>query len=197
MQLKYPVLGQTHDVEGYLWDVRDVRTTRHGFDLLFGSPAPRGRDGCGLPRLIATKSLIDFWEVNRLRPGTLFDLPAGRTTLKRVRYRFGFNHVEDRSAYWRARIHDLATMKPRDFALRHGVTPETAFEWRAKLVGRRARKLGWWRESEPLAILQSTLTPNEMCRKLGISRSHVQRLTARARSLMSAPTPQEETPCLR
>ena len=31
------------DVEGSLWDVRLIRDTKHGFDLLFGSPARPGR----------------------------------------------------------------------------------------------------------------------------------------------------------
>lgn len=49
------ILGQVRDVEGSLWDVRQIRDTKHGFDLLFGSPEPRlGSYKGGLPRLIAT-----------------------------------------------------------------------------------------------------------------------------------------------
>src|SRR5437868_5316687 len=87
MRHKYPVVGHVHDVDGALWGVRDVRGTKHGFDLLYGSPVSRfGSYVSGLPRLIATQPLWDFWDANRTkRDGAIYDLPAGRTTLKRVR----------------------------------------------------------------------------------------------------------------
>src|ERR1035438_59695 len=109
------ILGQVRDVEGSLWDVRQIRDTKHSFDLLFGSPEPRlGSYRGGLPRLIATQPLIDFWEANRTkRDGVLFDLPAGRTTLKRVRRRFGFNNLDDIAEFWMERIEDLDELSAR------------------------------------------------------------------------------------
>ncbi|MGD0499726.1 MAG: hypothetical protein ABSC23_14960 [Bryobacteraceae bacterium] len=87
------IIGHVRDVEGGLWDVRQIRDTKHGFDLLFGSPVPRlGSYRGGLPRLIATRPLIDFGDANRTKhDGVLYDLPAGRSTLKRVRHRLGFH----------------------------------------------------------------------------------------------------------
>lgn len=106
MKRKATILGQVRDVEGGLWDVRELRDTKHGFDLLFGSPVHHlGSYGGGLPRLIATRSLKNFWEVNRTkRDGVIFDLPAGRTTLKRVRRRLGFHSLKDLSKFWKKRI---------------------------------------------------------------------------------------------
>jgi hypothetical protein len=47
-RLKYPVIGQARDVLGRLWHVRDSRTTKHGFDLLFGSPDDANRRYWGI-----------------------------------------------------------------------------------------------------------------------------------------------------
>ena len=76
------ILGQVVDVEGSLCDLRQIRDTRHGFDLLFGSPTRPGVYRDGLPRLIATRALADFWEAHQTKQRVLFDLPAGRATLK-------------------------------------------------------------------------------------------------------------------
>jgi hypothetical protein len=176
------ILGQVRDVEGSLWDVRQIRDTKHSFDLLFGSPEPRlGSYRGGLPRLIATQPLIDFWEVNKTkRDGVLFDLPAGRTTLKRVRRRFGFNNLEDISEFWMERIEDLDELSAREFAMRHKVNIQVVFETRRKLLGNRARNPGWWRKPRPLKILRSNITLREMGEKLVISISHAKRLRDRA-----------------
>ncbi|MDQ2842168.1 MAG: hypothetical protein M3Y72_14235 [Acidobacteriota bacterium] len=177
------ILGQVRDVEGGNWDVRQIRDTKHGFDLLFGSPDDHGSYRGGLPRLIATQSLVDFWEANRTkRDGANFDLPAGRTTLKRVRRRLGFNCVDDVAEFWMERIEDLESLKPREFAVRHGVNVLVAFDRRLKLLGRRARQMGWWRKAGTIEILLSDVTLREMGEKLGISISQVFRLREQARA---------------
>ena len=144
MTLKFPICGQVQDVDRTLWDVRDVRTTKHGFDLHFGTPADEhGSYRGGLPRLIATKELWNFWDDNRSRgDGLLYDLPAGRTTLKRVRRRLGFNFVDDREDMWSRRVEDLASMLPRDFARKYGIKRSLAFGRRRKMTGTRVRSLG-------------------------------------------------------
>jgi hypothetical protein len=151
--------------------------------LLFGSPEARlGSYKGGLPRLIATRELIDFWEANRTKhDGVLFDLPAGRTTLKRVRHRFGFNSLDDRSEFWVERIEDLETLSAREFAMRHKVEVEVAIDTRRRLFGRRTRDPGWWRKPRPLKILLSNISLSQMGRKLRISISHAKRLRDRAR----------------
>jgi hypothetical protein len=185
---KYPVLGQVRDVEGGLWDVREIRDTKYGFDLLFGSPVSRlGIEPSGLPRLIATKALKEFWDVTKTRhDGLIFDLPAGRTTLKRVRRRLGFNHLKDQSKFWNERIHDLKTLSAREFSARHDVNVEVVFDRRTKLIGRRARQLGWWRKPRALKILLSDITLREIGEKLNIGTSQAKRLRDRARQLQES-----------
>lgn len=183
MRDKAIVLSHVHDVEGRLWGVKDVRTTKYGFNLLFGSPEVRpGVYDRGLPRLIATQELVDFWETNRLnlRDGIRFDLPAGRTTLKRMRGRLGFNYQDDRTAFWLERLEDLKTLRIAEFAKRHKVDRATAFDMRCKLLGSRARELGWWRTPPVLEILRSGITLREMGEKLGISISQAKRVRDRA-----------------
>jgi len=179
----YPIVGQAKDVEGQLWDIRDVRETRHGFNLHFGTPADdHGAFRGGSPRLIATKGLVDFWNANRTRGhGFLFDLPAGRTTLKRARRRLGFNYNDDVTEFWTDRLEDLETLPAREFAIRHGVVLDVTFERRRKMVGMRARPRGWWRTPEIRGILLADLTLIRIGRKLGIGISHAKRLRDRAR----------------
>ncbi len=182
MKRKYPILGEVRDVEGSLWYVRDVRTTKHGFDLLWGSPVTRLRNySGGLPRLIATQPLVDYWEANCTRhDGVLFDLPAGRTTLKRLRSRLRFNYHLDVAEFWKERIEDLDKLSAREFARRHNVELIAVFENRRKLLGRRARMMNWWQTPQPLEILRSSITLREMGEKLSISISQAHRLRRRA-----------------
>lgn len=182
-KLKFPIVGQVKDVDGTLWDVRDVRNTNHGFDLLFGTPAHNhGSYRGGLPRLIATSALLDFWDANRTKGhGFLFDLPAGRTTLKRVRRRLGFNQRHDVIEFWTDRIEDLASLPMSEFAARHGVGLSLAFDWRQKMVGKRARPIGWWRNPEVCGILLSGLTLTKIGRRLNISISQAKRLRDQAK----------------
>jgi hypothetical protein len=180
---KYPPSGvQVWDVDHDLWDVREARATKHGFDLLFGSPAstPLGSAITGLPRLISTPALRDYWEQNRTkRHGEVFDLPAGRTTLKRARKRLGFNVVDDTEAFFRRRKGDLKKLSARKFAEKHEVDFHVAMAWRLRLVGRKARPLGWWRDESVLAILRQPITHREAGEQLGIKTSHVHRLRVR------------------
>jgi len=175
------ILGQVRDVEGGLWDVRQIRDTKHGFDLLFGSPEPRlGSYRGGLPRLIATQPLVDYWEAHRAKRDVAFDLPAGRTTLKRVRRRLGFNYLDELSEFWNERIEDLEELSAREFAVRHKVNIDVVFDTRRKLLGNCARDPGWWRKPRPLKILRSKITLREMGEELDISISHAKRLKDRA-----------------
>lgn len=197
-QLKYPVVGEVIDVNGDWWDVRDVRSTRHGFDLCFGNPAnERGVFDSGLPRLIATKPLWDFWEANQTKSnGFLYDLPAGRTTLKRLRKRLGFNFNEDRREFFMDRIEDLDSLRSSEFAVKHAVETHVASGWRRRIIGLRTRKSGWWRKAKVRRILLSNLTLREAGRKLGIGISHAKRLRDRVKleaQLLSIPVDDKVT----
>jgi hypothetical protein len=182
-RLMFPVCGEVKDVDGTLWDVRDVRDTRHGFDLRFGTPAnDHGAFPCGPPRLIATGALRDFWEANQIKGhGFLFDLPAGRSTLKRVRRRLGFNQRDDTREFFADRAEDLELLSVREFAARHGIARGVAGDWRRRIVGRRTRPGGWWRKAKFLRVLHAGLTLIETGRRLGIGISHAKRRRDRAR----------------
>jgi hypothetical protein len=182
-RLMFPVCGEVEDVNGIWWGVRDVRVTRHGFDLCFGNPADDyGAWRGGPPSLIATKPLWDFWDANRMKGhGFLFDLPAGRTTLKRLRSKLGFNFKDDTREFWTERIEELGLLPTREFAARHGVVAGVVSARRARMVGRRARPVGWWRTAKVRRILLAGLTLIKTGRKLGIGISTAKRLRDRAR----------------
>ncbi len=181
---KYPASGQVYDVDNCLWDVRDARATKHGFDLLFGSPAnaPLGSYCGGLPRLIATAALRDYWELHKTKwGGELYDLPAGRSTIKRVRRRLGLNLMEDSKDFFRKRIGDLKALSARAFAERHGVSIDIVMARRFTMLGRKARPLGWWQDEKALAVLRAPITLREAGERLGIKTSQVHRLRERVR----------------
>src|SRR5689334_20660919 len=73
------------DALGLQWDINEARATKYGFDLYYGKKKDRtGYDVGGPNRLIYTNELKAFWEKCAISiDGTIFDLPAGRTTLKR------------------------------------------------------------------------------------------------------------------
>jgi hypothetical protein len=169
------------DIDGAVWEARHIRTTKYGFDLIIGAHWPRrGSYRMGPARLLATQPLVDFWEANRLNhDGMVFDLPAGRTTLKRLRRRLGFNYFGALSEFWQERIEDLKTLSAREFAKRHDVNLEVVFDTRRKLLGIRARPLDWWKKPLPLQVLRSKIPLREVGEKLGISISHAKRLRDR------------------
>jgi hypothetical protein len=180
---KFPIVGETKDVDGYRWDIRDIRTTRHGFDLYFGTPNnDHGayREG-GNRALILTEALLSFWQENRLKGhGFLFDLPAGRTTLKRARRKLGLNFLDDRAEFWMDRVEDLGSLSVREFSARHEVGKDVTSSWRLKIVGPVARQLDWWQTPAIRKILLSGMTLIRVGRSLGISTSHAFRLRIKA-----------------
>jgi hypothetical protein len=180
---KHPKIGEVTDFYGDLWDVRQIRPTRHGFDVLYGSPAS-GRDLTGaLLRLIPTRELREFWHTNRAKTnGFIFDLPAGRTTLKRARQRFGFNFRDDVTEFWTNRIDDLQALSGQEFAAKHGVNYCSATARRQTIFGNRVRPAGWWRKPKYVGILLADLTLGQAGKKLGISPSQTHRLRKRARA---------------
>ena len=59
-QLTY--LFQTQDLYGKTWFVEQVRSTRHGFDVVFGQ---KEGEPLRISRLVYTKELRDFWEKHK------------------------------------------------------------------------------------------------------------------------------------
>lgn len=175
-----PVLFQTTDHEGKLWDVTQARETKHGFDLLMGYRS--GPEFNFSPsRVIATAELTAFWEKNKCcYEGLTYDLPAGRTTLKRVRQRLGCSFRKDISKFWMDRLEDLKSLKLRDFCAKHKVSYCMAKAARLKLVGRTAREIGWWNKPTIIEYLRSGVMVRQISEKLGISRTQASRLRIRA-----------------
>ncbi len=68
-----------------------------------------------------------------------------------------------------------------EFAARHGVDQSMGFHWRTKIIGKRAKPIGWWRTPEIRGILLSGLTLSRVGRRLGISTSQAKRLCHRAK----------------
>jgi hypothetical protein len=171
-------LFQTQDTFGKTWNVEQVRPTHHGFDVLYGQK--EGLPG-SIPRLICTTELREFWDAHKATyDAATYDLPMGRTTIKRARKKLGFNRGKDLSKFWMDRIHDLKTMTPREFAAKHNLTVSMAFDARARLLGRSARQLGWWKTPSIVQFLRSGVICREIKEKLGVSLTHAHRLRKRA-----------------
>ena len=174
---------------GLEWDIKEARATKYGFDLYYGRRTNAGQYYASGPyRLIYTNELKTFWEQCALKyDGTIFDLPAGRTTLKRARLALGFNWEKDSERFWRKHKEDMQALTPRAFEKKHRdheVTGRRMSEWRRKIIGVRARQLDWWREPEVLKLLLSEeKSLNQMRAVLGekISVTHAQRLRLKAK----------------
>ena len=155
-----PEVVTIKDALGLEWDINEARATNYGFDLYYGKRKDRtGYDVGGPNRLIYTNELKAFWASCALKhDGTIFDLPAGRTTLKRARQALGFNWDKDSEKFWRKHKHDLKTLTPREFEKKHkqqGISGNRMSSWRLKMLGGKARPLGWWKEPDVLKLLLS------------------------------------------
>jgi hypothetical protein len=177
------------DALGLEWDIKEARATKYGFDLYYGKRKDgTGYDVGGPDRLIYTNELKAFWEQCALKhDGTIFDLPAGRTTLKRARLALGFNWDRDSQKFWLKHKRDLKTLTPREFEKKHKrqeITGKRMSSWRLRMVGGKARPLGWWKEPEVLKLLLSEeKSLNQVRAELGeeISTSQVFRLRRQAK----------------
>jgi hypothetical protein len=177
------------DALGLEWHVKEARRTKYGFDLLYGKRKDAGPYAISGPnRLIYTKELKAFWDRYSVRhDGTLYDLPAGRTTLKRARVALDFNWDKDSQKFWRKHKSDLNGLKPREFEEKYKeqkITGNRMSFWRLRIWGARARPLGWWRKPEVLKLLLSDdKSLSQVQAGLGgrISISQVHRLRCRAK----------------
>lgn len=146
------------DALGLEWDIKEARPTKYGFDIYYGKRKDAtGYDVGGPNRLIYTIELKEFWKrCASKHDGTIFDLPAGRTTLKRARVALGFNWDTDSEKFWRKHKGDMIALTPREFEEKHkdqALTGDRMSFWRLRIVGGRARPLGWWKEPAVLKLL--------------------------------------------
>jgi hypothetical protein len=169
MARKATILCQIPDVEGATWDVREIRPTKHDFEIFIGWPEGRRGRGYGGPRVIATQPMLDFWEVHRLeRTGIIYDLPISRGAVKRVRALLGMNFYLDNAEWWWQRFEDLADMSNHRFAQLHGVSDSMVSIVRGKILGPRNRPEGWWREPEVAELLLSEMAGDLLATELGV-----------------------------
>ncbi len=149
----------------------------------------------GPARLIDTPALVHFWQTHRTEIGYVYDLPAGRSTIKRARQRLKFNLPEDRRKLWKKRATDLKTLPTNDFAERYSVSKNVATDWRYHMFGRSTRPDDWWQHPQALALLlNKDLKLREIAQTLKIGISHAYRLRARAAQLNPALLKKIETP---
>jgi hypothetical protein len=174
---------------GLEWDIKEARATKYGFDLYYGRRTNAEQYYASGPyRLIYTNELKAFWEQCALKhDGTIFDLPAGRTTLKRARVALGFNWDKDSDRFWRKQEHDMRTLTPREFAKKHKdreLTGDRMSAWRLRIIGGRARPFGWWQKPELIKLLLSddkslSQLRAEIGEKISTSQAHRLRLKAK------------------
>ena len=186
MARKATIIGTSRDFEGFVWDVRESRPTNHGFDLLLGWPflgaEPQRGKGFGGPRIIPTRELQAYWDGNQLaRDGAIYDLPAGRTALKRVRALFGFNLYLANESWWLDRLSDLADMSGADFSRKHNVCESEVSIAHKSFFGSRQRPNGWYREPSTKSLLVSGLPHAYVADQLSISMG----ASARLRSMLN------------
>ncbi len=186
---RYSEVVTIKDAAWLEWDIKEARETKYGFDVYYGKKKdPTGYDVGGPNRLIYTNELKAFWENCALTcNGTIFDLPAGRTTLKRARRALGFNWDKDSEKFWRKHKHDMKTLTKGEFEKKHkhqGITGDRMSFWRLKIVGGKARPSGWWKEPEVLKLLLSeekslNQVRAELTEEISTSQAHRLRLQAK------------------
>ncbi len=130
MARRATIIGETIDINGEGWDVRERRPTLHGFDVLLGWPqkVPRGPGG-GSPRVILTEPLACYLAANCHNP-LMVNLPIGHSTVKRLRKLLDLNWYTDNDQWWYDRRGDLMSMTLEAFCAKHGKTPSAASHWR-------------------------------------------------------------------
>lgn len=164
------IIDQSRDLYGEPWDIRESRETTHGFCLLLGWPEGCRGKGYGAPRIVPTKDLHGYWETRQLaRDGSIYDLPASRTALKRIRQLMGLNYYVAQEQWWLERIEDLATLSGADFRRKHGSNIVTISQVHKSLFGRRQREPGWYLHPDAHLLLTGPLPHIVVAEKLNIS----------------------------
>lgn len=168
------IIGSRNDVFGCRWDVRELRPTNHGFQLAIGWPIRHGErmsgKGYGGPRIIPTRALYRYWRKCQLaRDGSIYDLPASRRALQRVRRILGFNFYSANRRWWEDRLCDLSTLTGAEFARLHDVCESDVSLAYKEIFGSRNRPRFWWREQEVASLLLSDTPHYQIAETLDIS----------------------------
>ncbi len=184
----YPPYLQIRDIDDLLWNIRETRPTRHGFDLFFGYPARvllrKQRGPVGKFRLIVTRELVSYWEAHYSDEAAIYDIPASRKIINRMSRRVCFNiELEHRRSIRRRRTIPPEPPSVCEFARLYNVSLEDAEEWRLFLLEPTPRPHQWWRDPAPVAVLLSTASLAETAATLGISSTYASRLRNRVRAM--------------
>ncbi len=181
-----PLHEQVLDVVGLLWNIRSSRPTKHGFPLHFGYPAVTPSylpKPAGSYRLIATPALVEYWRTCEQKSQVIFDLPAGASTLARLRQKLSRKSVSTQPSLQRQTEPQAAMRAIREFAARFDVSLEVAQDWHFFLLDPLTRPLQWWKEPAALAVFRSSVTIREMAETLRISEGRASRLRLRVLAL--------------
>ncbi len=183
-----PAYPQIRDIDDLLWNIREIRPTKHGFDLYFGYPAKvllrKQRGPVGKFRLIVTRELVSYWEAHYSDEAAIYDIPASRRIINRISRRVCFNiELEHRRSIRRRRTIPPEPPSVREFARRYEVSLEDAEEWHMFLLHPTPRPHQWWRDPAPMAVLLSTDSLAETAATLGISSTYASRLRNRVRAI--------------
>lgn len=176
------IIRVARDHFGDRWDIREERPTEHGWPLLFGWPSgfPRGRGGCGGPRLILSSPLVEYLESRRLKRGV--ELPIGSQSVKKLWRMIGRDYYGEVAKWWEDRADDLAELTLDEFSAKHHTKNGAVEMWRLRMFGKRLRDAAWWRNEPAHRLLVGAYPRAFVAEKLDISIGAVGRLRWRLRN---------------
>lgn len=163
------------------WSLYERRQTAYGFTLQLGRPYPPPpvQGGAGGTGVIITAALADHLRKNARRPYA-YPLPVGRDVVRRVRRVIGLDHRswdDERIAWWIDRLDDLATLPVPKFVAKYkdeawtrsgSLSEGRVWQMRIALLGRRRRKIGWWKTPRVEKLIRGDLSANEVAEKLNV-----------------------------
>ncbi len=166
-------LGVAEDIFGDLWDVRQVLDTKHGFAMRRGLPQGMRTglpDRAGPARVILTPDLAAFLEAHRApRDPLKWDLPLGRSQIKKLRSILGHHGKDDAQSWWMDRLEDLSSLTHAAFAAKHGRDLKAVQNASVRYLGLRDRASGWWRFDPARSVLLSGKPIAWIAEQLGCS----------------------------
>ncbi len=163
------------------WALFEKRKTAYGFPILLGRPYPPPpvQGGSGGTGVIVTQALADHLRDHARRPYA-HPLPVGRDVVRRVRRLVGLDHRtwdDERLAWWVDRLDDLATLAVPDFVAKYrkkawtrsgSLSEGRVWQMRIALLGRRRRKIGWWKTPKVRKLVESGMSANDVADKLQV-----------------------------
>jgi hypothetical protein len=171
---------RVRDVFGRWFEVSEIRTTRHSFDVYLGRAEDRvKRRGIGRTGVILTKPLAKYLTRLRMRPWEI-DLPICVSAVKNLRKRLGFHIRRDIRRWWEDRREDLVKLSRVEFAKLHGRNVGLVKYQGRSLVGSHIKPRFWWKAPDVQTVLFSGQPDAEIAAELAIAPSSVRRLRSQS-----------------